>query len=456
MTLVSLACIVYCLLPLGAAGITAFTKKAEGFLNGIGLGLSICRILLLGPIIDAVLIQKTALSFSYGFIDEFSIRLATEWNGHRVWFLLTLDFCLLLSQLMNTVFGQHKKLIEVLAFALQAVLTIYILSANFMITYVAQMVAAFLLFYIIRFSLPRRKADGEYISNRIAVIYSTLSILGIVWAIVEYSPAGGRGAAALVLGPSQSYGSAAIILWLISAIVAVPISPWSNWFNKALTYLPEGITVILIAFLSCVIMRNAEIYLVTYTNLSWSYKSIIYLFGLIGCVFSLIALFAMESKRAMLGCMPKFFLSLVLMSIGVAHRQGLEGIYLLCLFIPIFSGLMLYASALNLNTVYQRVFIGFFLIVLVGIPGTPVYQIFSLVGSRSLDMGVEYTLVFTLVWFFYFYSNVFICRRMFLDETLAEIGVNSVLTRAPVIVTSYAIFLLLFIGSIALMNWGLL
>jgi hypothetical protein len=213
------------------------------------------------------------------------------------------------------------------------------------------------------------------------------------------------------------------------------------------------VTIAIVVFVSAVILRSSETYASIYADLPWHYKLLVYLVGVMGCVFSLSALLTMQTRRSMLGCIPKFFFSLVLVAIGVTKGISLEVVYLLCLFIPIFTGLILYSSALNLNTIYQRVFVGVFLLFLVGLPGSPVYQIFSLVGSRSLEMGAGYTLVFALLWFFYFYANVFVCRRMFLDEKTANIGVDTPLTKAPVLMTSYALFLLLFIGFVALANW---
>ena len=452
MNFVTVASFLYCLSPLVALLLVAGLRRSKNAMNWVGTGLGVIRLLFLIPIIDAVLIHATKLQPAIGFIDEFAIRVSTDWSGHRIWFLLVVDCCFLMSYFMRVGTARHQILIEMMLYACQAVITLYVITSNLLLANAMQASTALILFFIVRLSLGEKSSTSSYISNRVLMTYACLAILGIVWSISEYTVVNRPGFPILELSPTTGASSLAIRLWMIALLFSVPLSPWSSWFNRAVVDLPEAVTMALVVFVSAVILRAGETYVSVYTDIPSAYKLLIYLTGVMGCVFSLASLFTVETRRAMLGCIPKFFLSLVLVGIGVARGGNLAVVYLLCLFIPIFCGVILYSSSLSLNTNYQRVFVGIFLLFLIGFPGSPAYQIFSLVGGRSLEMGPGYALIFAVLWFFYFFSIVFICRRIFLDEETAAVGVETPLSKAPVLMTSYAIFMLLFMSFIALVS----
>ena len=95
---------------------------------------------------------------------------------------------------------------------------------------------------------------------------------------------------------------------------------------------------------------------------------------------------------------------------------------------------------------YRRLFA-----LVLGIPGTPVYQIFSGIGARSLDLGIGYTIVFGLLWFFYFSANVHIYRRFFAGrEPAGEVGpAVEGLERAPRLFAGYGVFLMVIVIAVA-------
>src|SRR5690606_23451808 len=116
-------------------------------------------------------------------------------------------------------------------------------------------------------------------------------------------------------------------------------------------------------------------------------------------------------------------------SLGVSQSKLLSSAYYVCVFLPVFTGLILYASAMNVRTAVEKSYVGILLALILGLPGTPVYLIFGTIGSRSLDMGLGYTIIFGLLWFLYFSANVHICRRIFLDPEPPEAGVISPLSK---------------------------
>ena len=122
--------------------------------------------------------------------------------------------------------------------------------------------------------------------------------------------------------------------------------------------------------------------------------------------------------------------------------------YFSCLFVPVFSGLVLSVSAVDARGILHRTFAILLFSLVLGVPGTPVYQIFSGIGARSLDLGIGYTIVFGLLWFFYFNANVHIYRRIFSGDEAVEPGVGRV-EGAPGFYAGYGVFLMVLVIVVA-------
>jgi hypothetical protein len=187
---------------------------------------------------------------------------------------------------------------------------------------------------------------------------------------------------------------------------------------------------------------------VAYPDLGWKQKLILYVLGIVGCCFSITGLFGAESKRRMLGSLPSFFLSMVLVSAGVSRNGLVLSAYFVSLFVPVITGVVLATSVINVRSSLQKFFVAFLFILILGLPGTPVFQIFSGIGARSLDLGVGYTVVFGILWFFYFNANVHICRRVFMDRASLLEG-SSRIEGAPGLFAGYGIFLMFLVIIVA-------
>ena len=135
----------------------------------------------------------------------------------------------------------------------------------------------------------------------------------------------------------------------------------------------------------------------------------------------------------------------MLLSVGVSKNSLSLSAYFTCLFVPVFTGLILYASVMRLTHPMQKLFVGLLFAVTVGLPGTPVFMILSRIGARSLDLGAAYTLAFGVLWFLYFFANVYICRRIFMDPEPPQSGAVTHLEGASVAYAGYGLFLVVFI-----------
>lgn len=429
-----LAAFVAALVPLPRrmrSGLISSGSLASGF-----------RILLLLLLSRTVISQSDVVSISGTLINGYPLEFILTLNSYRYGFLLTAEFCFLLAHWMCGASSVNSAMISVLICLAQGLCSLFVSSDNAVTTGALQLLAGAVFFYLTRFAISEsNERTAESISRTLYSLHFFLGLLMIAWGITEF---GGRD----LLFSRGSGSKLGLVLWLFLVVLAVPLAPWSKWFRTAVEHLPEGVTLTLITFLSGVALKFATLFTIVYPDLQWKHKFVLYVLGIIGCAFSISGLFSAYSKRKLLGSLPSFFFSLILVSVGVSKETLVLSAYYICLFVPIFAGLVLYASVMKVVSPIQKVFVGLLFALILGIPGTPVYQIFSGIGARSLALGVKYTIVFGLLWFFYFSANVHICRRIFMDQDPPETGVVSNLDSMPLTFAGYGVFLMCFIIAI--------
>ncbi len=434
--------LVYLLLPFVAAlfpqGRISGTWISKG---AISTGLRVLILLALGR---AVVLLGGEISVKAALLHGYPLDILLTMDSHRYGFLLTAEFCFLLAHWMAPATGGNAGLIRVLVSFVQGFCSLLVLSNNAVATGSLLLLSGTVFFYLVRFSISSSEDEaGAAISTRLHVLFYLLGLIMIAWGIAEFSGAGlvfGRNAGSLLGLP----------LWLALLVLAIPLPPWSRWFARAVEVLPEGVSLTLVIFLSSVALKVTSLFGVVYPELGWMEKFFLYSLGILGCCLSLGGLFAAESRRKMLGCVPSFFFSIVLVSVGVSKTALVLSAYFTCLFIPVFTGLVLAASVMSARSHLQKIFLGFLFVLVLGLPGTPVYQIFSGIGARSLDLGIGYSVVFGLLWFFYFNANVHMCRRIFMDQTVPDGGADAVrLEGAAGIFAGYGIFLMMLVTVVA-------
>jgi hypothetical protein len=410
------------------------------------------RVLILLGLGHAVVMNGAEIFISTALVEGYPLNILLGLNSYRYGFLLTIEFCFLLAHWMCAYGGVNGGLIRLLILFAQGFCSLLALSDNSAATGGFLLLAGTVFFYLVRFSIPPKDdAIGATISARMYVLFFLIGLLMIAWGIAEFS------ARELVFGRGTG-SSLGIRLWLALIILVIPLPPWSRWFARAVEFLPEGVTLTLVIFLSTAVLKIASLFSVAYPDLGWRPKILLYALGIMGCSFSIGGIFGAESRRNMLGCLPNFFLSMVLVSVGVSRNGLALSAYYACLFVPVFTGLVLSAAAVKARGTLQRVFVAFLLALVLGLPGTPVYQIFSGIGARSLELGAAYTIVFGLLWFFYFSANVYICRRIFMDQELFPEGeISRIGSAGPTaLLAGYGIFLMLLITVVTQIAGGML
>lgn len=433
--------LVYLALPFVAALFPRSSRVVGPFT--LGALATVVRVLLLLALGPKMLGLNGVVTAHATLVEGYPLDLVLALNSYRYGFLVIAEFCFLLAHWMCPALGRGTRMIHVLVGFAQGLCSLLVLSDNSATTGGLLLLAGAVFFYLVRFSLPSRDdPDAAAISTRMHVLFFLLGLMTIAWGITEF------GGNSLVFGRGSGSGLG-LVLWMALLIVAVPMPPWSRWFNGVVEHLPEGVALTVVIFMSAVALKLATLFSVAYPDLSWKQKIVLYVLGIVGACFSLAGLFAAESRRRMLACLPGFFLSLVLVSVGVSRSGLVLSAYFSCLFVPVFTGLALSASVFDARGGLQRIFGGLLFVLVLGIPGTPVYQIFSGIGARSLDLGIGYTIMFGLLWFFYFNANVHLYRRIFSEpEPIVEAG-EARLEGAPGLFAGYGVFLMVLVIVVA-------
>lgn len=439
----------YATLPFLAVWIPASLgqrAKSISFLSAV----SIIRIIILIVLAKALGLAGESVHLSGTLVNGYPMDFLLKMDLPRICFLLSAEFCFLLAHWICRINGFNIFTINPLLFLAQGFCSLLIAAENTVATGGILILNGIVFFYLIRFSISAdRKALSEKISRSVYLLFFMLGLLMIAWGITEF----GERELRFARGSGSILG---ISTWILMLLLSVPLSIWAKWFASAIESLPEGIAMALVTFLCAVTLKLATIYGTAYPDLDEHFKRAFYVFGMIGAAFSLSGLFAAKSKKNILGSFPSFFLSLVLVSVGVSQQNVVNSVYYICIFVPVFTALILYASSLRVETGLHKAFVAGMLILVLGFPGTPVYLIFSNVGSRSIELGVSYTILFGLLWFLYFCANIHVCRKIFMDSESAGMDSRTGLTDAPKIFTGYCLFLMFFVVLITHFAGGLL
>lgn len=358
------------------------------------------------------------------------------------------ELVFLFSYIMFPPSHRFRTVMVSLVMAFQGLIGIYLLSSSLLILYTIQILATLCLYFLIKFAMNSTGNDwndeSDGVAENIMVIYTVSSLFCLIWSI----------ASDFREMPMQQSAVKAVLdirMWLVGFFFALPIAPWSSWFNRAIEHLPEAVSILVVLLVSCVLYRQIALSSFVFLPQIEKYEMLFLLMGVLSCFFSACALFTKKSKREMLGYIPKFYVGLTLIAMGMYSQESFRAAFFLCIVLPIFTGVILYVSALQISNFRQNFLVGFFLAFLLGFPGTPLFQIFGITISRAIALGVDFTIVFGLVWFLYFVANVHICRRIFLDEKPApnastDIAVNSGKVMA------FMSLMLLFVGALTLIS----
>jgi hypothetical protein len=415
----------------------------------LGAVVSIGRIALLSILGNTVLISSQKLLIQGSLVSGYPLDIVLSLDPRRFGFLLVAELCFLLAHWMSTVVGRPS-LVRRLICLTQGITALFVLSDNAIAAGGLLILGGASIFYLVRFSAGELLEDlFAEIANRVYVLSFILGALMISWGIIEF----GQKNMLLTKGSDSKWGSA---IWILMLILSAPVSPWSHWLRKSLKSVPEGVTLTVMIFLSGVLLKHSAIFAIVYPDLPIEQRTIIYGFGLLGCILALLQIFLSKNRREMLGGLPSFFFSLVLVALGVSKQIATDAPYYICVFLPALSALILYATSIQVVGNLQKIYMALLCVLVLGVPGTPAYLIFSNIGARSLDLGVSHIIIFGLLWFLYFCSAVYIGRRLFLDKEAVELGFVNRLEEAQAPIAAYGVFFMFFLILISQLSWRIL
>jgi hypothetical protein len=415
-----------------------------------GSAATLFRVLVLSYLGFEVATKGGGLALSATLVSGYPLRLALSLDAYRLGFLLTAELCFLLAHWMSPGGRPAGGLVRMLIGLCQGLCTLFVMSDNAVATGGLQILTGAAFFFLIRFSLGGKRDDlAASISGRMYLLHFILGLLTIGWGMTQSGSSG----LLFAHSPGSDLG---LVIWILLLILAVPVPLWSRWFRQAVETLPEGVTLALVTFVSALTLKFATLFNVVHQELEWWHRLVIFSLGVIGGAFSLAALFSARTRRVMLGSLPGFFFSLVLVSVGVSRSELVISAYFTCLFVPVLTALVLYASSIGALGGLQKSFVAILLPTAFGLPGTPVFLIFSAIGAKSLGLGTGYMLLFGLIWFLYFSANVYICRRIFMDSDPPVPGTVSGMDWAPRLFAAYGLFLIGFIFLATQVAWRIL
>lgn len=426
----------------------ALNGKRNGF-SSISL-VSIVRVISLVVLSKLLSSSSDSVYLSGALVNGYPMDFVLRLDLPRACFLLTAELCFLLAHWICRINTYNIGTVSPLLFLMQGFCSLLITAENTVAVGGILILAAIVFFYLVRFSMePERKMIAERISRSVYLLFFFVGLLMITWGITEFGDRDLR----FTKGSGSQLG---ILIWITMLVLSVPLSLWAKWFSAALEELPEGVALALVTFLCSLTLKMASIFSSAYPELDQSYKQALYLLGIVGGIFSVSELFSSNSKKNILTSFPGFFLSLVLISVGVSQSSIVNSVFYVCMFVPVFAALVLYGSSMKVESTLHKAFIFGMLVLVLGFPGTPVYLIFSTVGARSIDMGVGYTLMFGFLWFLYFCANVHVCRKIFMSSDKESNELASSLATAPRIFTGYCLFLMIFVVFITHFAGGFL
>lgn len=352
-------------------------------------------------------------------IEGYPIDFTLLLDKPRFFFLLLVELCFLLAYWLCNNKPQESRLSDTLICILHGLTTIFILSQNVVVSGAMQILASIVIFYLVHFSIkPELAKIGTQIAKSALITYLFLGILFVIWGVAEF---GNKD-----LNISKiDLDSKSAFLWILILIMSTPMFPWGRWLEKTMEYLPEYVSIAVVSFISAVSLKYVSIFSDAYPQLSDDKKLFIYCIGMLGCIFSISRVFSVKNTKQMIGRFPAFFFSLILISVGLSQSQLVSSAYYICLVVPILVANSLFASTLGYRGKMEKLFLGLLIIIVLGIPGTPIYMLLSFIGTRSIEMGTGYSLLFACLWLLYFSMNVHVYKRIFLDEPLPAEGLEA-------------------------------
>lgn len=396
--------------------------------------------------------------FSLHLLTAFAIDFNFQLGLPRLIFLVVAHLALMLSYLLLETTDTHVELLSRLLLSVQALLVVFVLSGNFVVCAAVLLAIAFLFYFCLAFARGADNPEAMGLARSFLYVYTACGALLLTWALViggiSVPSAGGDLQSFVDLSYDQLHaGRGRWAIWILGAafVLSLPLAPWGRWFSRAFDILPESLTVALVTFVSAVVFGFVLIAQSIIDEGMARHRPLFMALGVITAFFALIDLSHRREKRAMLATMPKLLWAVVLVALSLATRSSYRAAYLICLVLPALSGLLLYFTSIGLERGLQRILHFVFLFCLLGLPATPLFSVFGLIGEPALALGVGYALALAILWFMYFMANVHVWKTMYFGQHAGAPGTGASARRERSI--GIALYAGVLIIALFLMPW---
>lgn len=293
---------------------------------------------------------------------------------------------------------------------MQALIPIYIICHNILAAAGVLFLSAICMYYfLINANSSKENLEDSNLIQSFFITISRVAILTGVWGFLEFQDSD------FILKNIQGTNFG-FYLWMVMVVFTIPLPPWSRRLNVLISNLPPNLVIVSMILLSAMAYKNIFSFSQIYTSWSGLEKMIFYGLGLVSSIFGVLELFSDKTPHKLPVGMPLFFLSLMLISLGLSQESMAKSAFFLSMLVPASVSFVVCFPSSGTNSVLHKIFYSILFILILGLPGTPIYLVFSSLGSKSIEIGLWTTAIFGLIWFFYFSVNVHFFRTAILSE----------------------------------------
>jgi hypothetical protein len=403
LSLDSLALFLYAVCPiLAAVGCLTFSR-GKSFASAINVSYSSVSLLLL------LLIAKNTTTgtrqlLSYPIVEAAKIVLSLNVSVISVSFLIMLELVFAYFFFRYVIFSPPTRLQLALMYICKAIVFFILLSTNFLMVGVLQVLAAAAFAFLLRFSFSEKSNEKENIRTAVSffVVQASSGILFFTWA----ASVGGLGE------PSSAdllsfFGAP---LWA-SLFLALPFAPFLVWYEKIVKAAPPAVSVLIGFFVFAILFRHLQIGSTVFhdqgTQIIWPLIA----YGLLLGVGAVLSGFLSKDPMILYSAVPQFHIGISIFSYGLLEKMAFASGMALCGLSPLVLALALSFGCLGALDRRQRPLAVGFLILMLGFPGTPLFGIWGLIGQSVLHAGNLLILLACILWVLLLAIGVLFFRR---------------------------------------------
>ena len=412
-----------------AAGLLVAYQSGRNFGLGWNVGVTSIVFVLLATIFVMQFGGEWITSLRLPFFQSYNINWKFSLDTPRLVFLALIQLCLFIAYVVSSDDKKTNKMpICIMMLFAQGILNAYLVSENIVLMAALHVVGYGTIYCLIKFYLwdEQGKADKPiYFAEAMMfvqfIVGASLAVWGIVTAhklgveIFEYPVF-----VSALNDSSDQLGKSYMVGLLACMVLLLPVFPWSRWYFDLIENpkLPKILFVPATCFLSVSIWLFGGILLSMFPAQMNEHRSGFVAAGVLMCLLS--ALRTNSGMARMLGSVIIFFMGLIVFMFGFASQEVVVSIFLSSILLASFPVLVFFMLSDFWESGRYWIIAAAMFLVMIGVPGTPVFYVFGLLGTAILSNHFLFLTIFSLIWLLYIYLVVNSCRDSFLRTDLSR------------------------------------